>query len=168
MNIRAGFVLHLVGLARWDPNPLSVSEGHGLAIDLDQGLSRKYVEELLRAIMEVPNLSRARRHAFLNHAEFGIFQQVPAVTLGSPRVVLGGFFADRNHLLCPRAEGYAFVVGGFNPSSFITICKSFHASTFCLGSRSKNAGWYVTANLQPVQFESLLRVSLRNPAGLKS
>ena len=40
--------------------------------------------------------------------------------------------------------------GGFNPRYFITICKSFHASFFCRGSRSRYAGWYVTSS-----FESL-------------
>src|SRR5215472_7201111 len=43
-----------------------------------------------------------------------------------------------------------FFAGGFSPRNFIAICKSFHASFFCRGSRSRYAGWYVTSN-----FESL-------------
>ena len=35
---------------------------------------------------------------------------------------------------------YAFAFGPFIPNSFITICKSFHASPFCRGSRNRNAG----------------------------
>ena len=31
--------------------------------------------------------------------------------------------------------------GATSPRSFITICKSFQASFFCRGSRSRNAGW---------------------------
>src|SRR2546423_3731798 len=37
-----------------------------------------------------------------------------------------------------------FAAGGFNPRNFIAICKSFHASFFWRGSRSRYAGWYVT------------------------
>ena len=36
---------------------------------------------------------------------------------------------------------YVFCFGAFSPNSFITICRSFHASPFCRGSRSRNAGW---------------------------
>ncbi len=35
---------------------------------------------------------------------------------------------------------YVFCFGAFIPNSFITICRSFHASPFCRGSRSRNAG----------------------------
>ncbi len=42
----------------------------------------------------------------------------------------------------PRGvRSYVFAFGAFIPSSFITICKSFQASPFCRGSRSRNAGW---------------------------
>ena len=33
-----------------------------------------------------------------------------------------------------------FFAGAFSPSSAITICRSFHASPFCRGSRNRNAG----------------------------
>ena len=40
-----------------------------------------------------------------------------------------------------HTESYVvFFSGAFNPSSAITICRSFHASAFCRGSRSRNAG----------------------------
>jgi len=34
----------------------------------------------------------------------------------------------------------AGLAGTCNPKSFITICKSFHVSFFCRGSRNKKAG----------------------------
>src|ERR1700744_1942066 len=50
--------------------------------------------------------------------------------------------------------------GGFRPSSFITICKSFQASFFWRGSRRRNAGWYVTASLVPRKSYHLPRSSI--------
>src|SRR5258708_39543948 len=54
--------------------------------------------------------------------------------------------------------------GGSRPRYFITICRSFHASPFCRGSRNRNAGWYVTVRRAPGHEGSLLRT----PAGLKT
>src|SRR5581483_5144442 len=42
--------------------------------------------------------------------------------------------------------GSCTFAGGVRPKYFITICRSFQVSFFCRGSRSKKAGWYVTAN----------------------
>src|ERR1041385_4338579 len=48
-----------------------------------------------------------------------------------------------------RQIGYSVPFAGeFNPKYFITICKSFHASFFCRGSRNKYAGWYVASSLE--------------------
>src|SRR6478672_10317439 len=51
----------------------------------------------------------------------------------------------------PFYSGVLFAAGGFNLKNFITICKSFHASFFCRGSRSRYAGWYVTSSLESLK-----------------
>ena len=50
----------------------------------------------------------------------------------------GGYPPERRDRM--RAEDYP-LAGAFNPISAITICRSFQASPFCRGSRSRNAGW---------------------------
>ena len=43
-------------------------------------------------------------------------------------------------VLSASVVNHVFRAGGSKPKYFITICKSFHASFFCRGSRSRNAG----------------------------
>ena len=40
-----------------------------------------------------------------------------------------------------HAYWFSGLLGAVSPISFMTICRSFHASFFCRGSRSRNAGW---------------------------
>jgi len=95
MNLITRVVPHLVCSTRRNPNTLSGSQGHRTTIHFHDRRARKNVEELLRVMVEVANLRRARRHALLDHAELRIPDQVPAVTMVAPDVMLGGCFADR-------------------------------------------------------------------------
>jgi len=99
MNLITRVIPHLVRCARRDPHPLPRSEHRQLAIHLHDGLTRKHVEELLRVMMKVPNLGRARRHALLNYAQLRILYQMPAITMAAPDVMLGGRFAQRSEFL---------------------------------------------------------------------
>ena len=99
MNLVARFIFHLVRRARWNPEPFSRTQNNGAATHFHKGLAREHVEELLRVMVEVANLRRARRHALLNYAQPRILYQVPAIAVAAPVVVLGGFFADRTDFL---------------------------------------------------------------------
>ena len=46
---------------------------------------------------------------------------------------------ERDACLCTCC--YVAWEGAFRPNSFITICRSFQASFFWRGSRSRKAGW---------------------------
>ena len=54
---------------------------------------------------------------------------VPVIIL-EPAKPLAGYLLGTGH----------FFAGAVSPNSAITICRSFHASTFWRGSRSRNAG----------------------------
>jgi hypothetical protein len=60
--------------------------------------SFEHEEELACVNMGVANLAGARRHELFDDAEFGSFDEVPAVAVGalwaSPFVVFGRFWAD--------------------------------------------------------------------------
>ena len=62
-------------------------------------LTREHVKELSRPHMKMPLLFCARRHAFFNHAEIRIAQQMPAVADISPRIVIS--FSSSNRLTHP-------------------------------------------------------------------
>ena len=68
MNIVARLISHLVRCARRNPNPFAGRQNNRTAIHFHRGLAREHVEELLRLMVEVANLRRARRHALLNYA----------------------------------------------------------------------------------------------------
>ncbi len=68
MNLVARFIFHLMRCARWNPNPFSRTQNNGAAIHFHDRFAREHVEKLLRAMVEVANLRRARRHALLDHA----------------------------------------------------------------------------------------------------
>jgi hypothetical protein len=54
------------------------------------------------------------------------------------------FLSDRDPSLrsgLRKAYSSVAFTGGFNPRYFIAICRSFHVSFFCRGSRSRYAGW---------------------------
>src|SRR5208282_2784116 len=95
MNLVTRVIPHLVCSTRRNPNPHSGSQRLRAPIHFHDRFARENVEELLRAMVKVPNLRRARRHALLNYAQLRILYQVPAITAVAPDVMLGGCFADR-------------------------------------------------------------------------
>jgi len=94
VNVVAGVIPHLMSNASGNPNSLAGLQHNGAAVHFHYSLTRQDVEKLLRTLVEVPNFCRSGRHALLNHTEFGVLQQMPAVTLGAPSVVLGSLPAD--------------------------------------------------------------------------
>jgi|SRR5208282_275178 len=83
-------VPHLVRCVWWDPDPFSSPQDYWTSIYFHDGFAREHVEELLRVMVKVTNLRCACRHALLNHAEFRILDQVPAITAVAPDVMLSG------------------------------------------------------------------------------
>ena len=69
-----------------------------MVFDFECEFSFEDEEELARVNVGVANLGGSGRHEFFNDAEFGSFDEVPAVAVGclraSPLVMLGGFCAD--------------------------------------------------------------------------
>jgi hypothetical protein len=68
-------------------------EDQVVIVHFESQLSIQHVEELAGARVVVAYLARGGRHEFFNDAEFGCFDEVPAVAVGallaSPLVVLG-------------------------------------------------------------------------------
>lgn len=67
-------------------------------VDFECEFSFEDEEELTRVNVGVPGLAGAGGHEFFNDAEFGSFDEVPAIAVGclraSPLVMLGRFCAD--------------------------------------------------------------------------
>lgn len=80
--------------SRQHPNAASGGDQHGAAIDLHHDFSRQHIEKLLRFVMIVANLGRARRNEFFNHAELFVLDQVPAIAIVAPAVMFGIFATD--------------------------------------------------------------------------
>ena len=72
MNLVPRLIPHLVRCPRRNPKPLPSRHHNSPPIHFHDGLAREYVEKLLRVMVEVANLRRARRHALLNHAQLRI------------------------------------------------------------------------------------------------
>jgi len=94
MNLFTRVIPNLMRCSGGNPNPLASIQLHQTATHFHKGLAREHVEELLRVMVEVANLRRARRHALLNHAELRVPYQVPTIATVTPDVVLGRQFAD--------------------------------------------------------------------------
>jgi hypothetical protein len=90
MNLVPRIVPHVVRCAGRNPNPFPGSQNNRTPIYFHNGRTRKHVEELLRATVQVPSFRRVRRHALLYYAQLRILYQVPAITLAAPDVMLGG------------------------------------------------------------------------------
>jgi hypothetical protein len=65
-----------------------------LVLDFEREFAFEDVEELARVDMMVARLGGAGRHALFDDAEAGCADEVPAVAVVSPGVVLGGVGAD--------------------------------------------------------------------------
>lgn len=57
--------------------------------DLEGGFPRQHEEELLRTLMEVPNLTGTGRHMLLDYAQISGLQEMPTIALRTPQVMLG-------------------------------------------------------------------------------
>jgi hypothetical protein len=83
MNLVARFIFHLVRCPGGNPNPLTSIQLDQTATHFHDGRAREHVEKLLRAMVEVANLFRPRRHALLNYAQPRILYQVPAIAVAA-------------------------------------------------------------------------------------
>jgi hypothetical protein len=102
VNLVTRVIPHLMRCACWNPNPFSGCQCHWSAIHFHDSFARKNVEELLRMMVEVANLRRARRHTLLNYAQLRILYQVPAITAVCPSVMLGFQLADCVKIHCHK------------------------------------------------------------------
>jgi hypothetical protein len=84
----------LMGLAGGDLDALAGFEGEVVMFDLDRELSPKDEEELAGVEVVVAGLAGAGRHQLLDDVEVGRADEVPAVAVIAPGVVLGGSGGD--------------------------------------------------------------------------
>ncbi len=86
----------LMFLTGGDLNSIPWMKNEALIFDFEGELSFEYKEELTRADVGVADLRGSGRQNLFDDAEFGCFDEVPAVGVGavwtSPLVVLGGFY----------------------------------------------------------------------------
>ena len=78
----------MVGIWR-DVNTLTRTEGYRTPVELKCGFAGYHKEKLARSRVKVFDFASARRDALPNHAEVGVFEQMPAITVATPRIVLG-------------------------------------------------------------------------------
>lgn len=90
MNILRRVISHLVRCARRNPDALSGIQNNCSAIHFHDSLPREHVKELLRVMVKMSDLRRARRHPLLNHTQLRIPYQMPAITMAAPDVMFGG------------------------------------------------------------------------------
>lgn len=74
--------------------------------------SAKYVEELVRLPMKVPNLSGPRRHSLFNNAQCRGLDEMPPVATGTPGVVLGGSLVDHSSSVGRRYSRLPYPLNG--------------------------------------------------------
>jgi hypothetical protein len=77
----------LVPLAREDFDPVAGPEGVFVVFYFEGQLAAQTIKELPRMDVMMPDFAGAGRHAFFNHAERSLFDQVPTVAARSPVVM---------------------------------------------------------------------------------
>jgi hypothetical protein len=97
-----GTSIHYLMLLAWrDLDSFACLKKKVVVIDFEGQLSLEDEEELARAGVGVTDLAGAGRHELFDNAELGVFDEVPAVAVGSlwasPLVVLGRFDVDWRH-----------------------------------------------------------------------
>jgi hypothetical protein len=91
--------IHGLMLLTWgDFESFSGMKNNVMTLYFEGQLSFEHEEKLTCMEVIVPGLASIGRHELFDDAEFGRFNQVPTVTVGSlwaaPFVVFGGFYAD--------------------------------------------------------------------------
>src|SRR5262249_54504486 len=123
-KIAARAVEHLMSLAGGDVHSFVFIQRKVLPFHLEYSYALDDKKELLRLVMIVAHLRGPGRHALVDDAQLAISDQVPAITVFSPRIVLGGLRASY-HL--------AFQIGSrFSSHARIPSCAS---SVFISSSR---------------------------------
>ena len=84
-----GGIPYLMGSPGRNMQPLACMHLDLLALNLHDSFPRENKEKLLSIQMVVADFRGSRRHALPDHAQGFVLQQVPAVTIGSPNVVIG-------------------------------------------------------------------------------